>query len=160
MNRENLQKMATFLSTTLPEYLKNAPKDSFDLHSWGRKTECGTACCAMGWAAELNLFEGLHTIKGEDEKGRETLLLKYFDEEGVLYHGWGAVAKIFGVSKVSYLPEYLFHLSYYTINKPVTPEEIAWRINKILSSNLQSLANQSSAEWSREYASLMEAQKS
>jgi hypothetical protein len=43
MNRERL--------ILLMDVLNNVPADHFNMNTWGMHTVCGTAACALGWAA-------------------------------------------------------------------------------------------------------------
>lgn len=45
----------------LADYLETVPVDRFEMNIFGRKSECGFAGCALGWAAHGRLFRGLTT---------------------------------------------------------------------------------------------------
>lgn len=60
MNRERLEH--------LKEILAKVPEDEFDMDHWtpaeAERYDCGTACCALGWAAQDPQFndEGLSIV--------------------------------------------------------------------------------------------------
>lgn len=60
MRPRKLEKFAKFL-----DGLKLTKRQSFDMASWHERTECGTACCAIGWGAMKGALPGMELRKLE-----------------------------------------------------------------------------------------------
>lgn len=121
-NIPRLKKMAKFLD----ELKLDRRTERFDLDQWTcqkfdlDKMSCGTAACAIGWAAKRKLFRGL-TLGGVGPKQYPV-----YDE---YYMSWDAVEKLFGLS--FYDTQRIFSAEYYGPRK-VTRKMVAARIRQFI----------------------------
>jgi len=120
MRADRLLKLAQFLKTVNP--------NNFDMRRWIKDPNCGTACCAMGWAGSIPEFrlDGLMSgwFKGDDE-------LFYRSPEGPIYDGWEVPDKFFEISGEE--SRYLFDENRYSMG--VSPNTVASRIESFVNSS-------------------------
>ena len=85
MNKERLLRLAR-------DILPNVPEEKFNLKTW----KCGSAACAVGWAASDPQFkkEGFKLYSGlfGPDDNRQVFTPSYGD-----LGGWSAVEKFFGI---------------------------------------------------------------
>lgn len=121
MNVERLRELTNLL-TTIPE-------TNFDLDAWSggenligveqqNLIECGTVCCAVGWACSHPPFieQGLHWDKCDCPAYGES-------------SSWSAVAAFFDIPRE--IAEYLFLMDSYNIAN-IKPQDVIERINDII----------------------------
>lgn len=124
MNIERLQHLITVL--------EGIPTDNFDLSGWTQSSipddanqqeliECGTVCCAVGWACLDPKFnaEGLtwDDWKDSPEFGSDT--------------SWDAVELFFGIRYA--VAETMFSDESYAVD--ATPQDVIERIREVIESN-------------------------
>ena len=112
----------------LADLIYTIPYEKLDMRRW--INECGTVCCALGWAAQHEPFvkQGLQ-IKGKDET------LGLFGVPAYLYlTGYQAAMMFFRID----LPtaEYLFSPDAY-FDSP-SPKEVAERIREVVQAHERS----------------------
>jgi len=121
MNVERLRELTKLLSTI--------PETNFNLDKWGRSgslegveqqylIECGTVCCAVGWACSHPPFieQGLHWNTCDYPAYRN-------------FHSWGAVEAFFDIPEE--VATYLFFAGSYSICN-TRPQDVIERINDII----------------------------
>ena len=121
MNVERLKELTKLLSTI--------PETNFDLDAWSggenligveqqNLIECGTVCCAVGWACSHPPFieQGLHWGKYDYPKYQDSI-------------AWDAVEAFFEIPLE--IAEYLFLTDSYNIAN-IKPQDVIERINDII----------------------------
>ena len=103
---------------SLPDKPTNTPE--FNLVEWYQKTECGTAVCAMGFAAMDPKFQALG-LKLNNESTCYVRGLVFKNKRN-----WPAVALLFGINEFE--AQYLFSHECYRIDY-ATPADVAARLN-------------------------------
>lgn len=102
----------------------------FNICSWLQELECGTAACAIGYAAQDQWFidRGLHLVKGEMSFAKIAFWPMY---DG--YSDFTAINKFFGLSRVESM--YLFsngdYMRYSNAYR-ITALVVKKRINRVL----------------------------
>lgn len=169
MNRERLDHLITVL-----EGVKAANK-AFNLSAWMGQAQddkrtvgdiaetCGTACCAMGYAALDPLFreQGLHIdakirsykpgtpfmsdsepVTLDSIAAFNTMLKKVNDESYIIadvkfdqYYGFVAAAEFFSITENA--ADYLFQPDEYEGGdyRPITPDEVIERVHEVIAHN-------------------------
>ncbi len=121
MNKERLLKLA--------EFLKTVPREKFDMNVWASddatKNNCGTAGCAVGWAATCFKRSGFYLDNSYCEFNHPPIpAYKEFTD-------WNAVREFFKITlDESY---YLFSPStYFRGDKKPSPQTVAKRIQQFV----------------------------
>jgi len=116
MDAEKLLKMADFVETL--------PEETFDLSTWKRETDCGTVCCAIGWAAQKKLFRGL-SFQFSETYGLEAA----YSSGDKLECGFAAVTQLFNITLETVLK--IFINSAYEKGED-SPRHVSQRIRELV----------------------------
>jgi hypothetical protein len=122
----------------LADFLDALPRESFNLATWFRETDCGTVACAAGWACTIPAFKraGLRIAKSESPHHAPQVIPTLTDAAGETYFGFDACAEFFGLLMGdSY---HLFGPDEYRTGRRTTPKAVAKRIRAIVSRRLGS----------------------
>lgn len=116
MHTDRLALLSARLRKPLPKHT------TFDLSRWQRKTECGTACCAVGLAMTMPEFKKMG-LKKDMSMG---VTLPTFG----IYENWGAVHEFFGLKHQTAV--WLFDKYEYPSRSRTLPTEVADRIDALI----------------------------
>ncbi len=124
--------MYAFLLLDLADYLENVVEpESFDMESWatGPLDQCNTAGCAVGWATKLFGHLGLHLapLGGGQIPAYEDCT------------SWRAVSRFFWIAGEE--AEYLFMGGGYDNGDETTPQQVAERIRRFVSTGTMEFYN-------------------
>lgn len=137
MNIERLEHMIVILNK-----INSA---NFNLGNWGKinpeknlsikaQQECGTVCCAIGWALMSPKFqkEGLKTSKYFSFFVGQNAIAPVFgkDSHGYQYEGWDAVSMFFKIKRKT--ASFLFDEASYLSGADTTPAQVIERIKVVL----------------------------
>lgn len=128
--------MNTVRLRQLAKLLKTIPDSNFNLDccrsedtskkSIGEELQCGTVCCAVGWACSYKPFNkaGLYYSEGSPNYKCEVTSTNLT--------GWRAVEAFFGINNDTAV--YLFSDYYYSTRDNTTPHQVVDRIKALLQS--------------------------
>jgi hypothetical protein len=106
----------------LIKVLENVPEEQFNMTSFAYEEDCGTVCCALGWAAISDEFPDL--------------FLRDFLGVGQVLHTSGSTGYLAGASEfdIHNRPDiyYLFAPSYYYVDGQIKPSHVIEHINVLL----------------------------
>lgn len=120
----------------LAKLLKTIPDSNFNLDYWrsedvskksiSEELQCGTVCCAVGWACSYKPFNkaGLYYSEGSPNYKCEVTSTNLTD--------WDAVETFFGLNRDTVV--YLFSDYYYSTRNKTTPQQVVDRIEGLLES--------------------------
>lgn len=126
--------MNTVRLRQLIKLLKTIPDTNFSLDYWrsedaskksiGEELQCGTVCCAVGWACSYKPFNkaGLHYFEGSPRYKCEVTATNLTN--------WTAVETFFGLNNDTAV--YLFSDYYYSTRNKTTPQQVVDRIEYLL----------------------------
>lgn len=124
MNIERLKTLARFLNTRVSD-------KEFDIRYWISKSDCGTTCCALGWACCIPDFQ---------ESGLTLYKVRNYDTPIPCYNvgeekheSFKAAEEFFGLTNKECF--YIFDSAQYKNDENVSPKTVSRRIYKLIKDN-------------------------